>query len=386
MTEGHETDRKARRRSLAAITVCTLAWSLLAVSHTSAQTPDSPAVSSYSDTEGHWAVEQIEALEALGVLEDTECGDAMFCPGAELDRAILAVWVVRVVDGADPPSVGATRFSDVSGDDPWSGHIERLAGLGITAGYDDGTYRPELSVTRAQMATFLVRAFELPAADPAGFDDVGEDNVHRESIDRLAASGITSGCGDGSGFCPTQPVNRAHAAVFLKRALDWQAEQAVASSAQTPARSSDPSLAGRASPSTRPPARPGRQPQPERGRQPQPERGRQPQINNPTRIRTRVAAGGSSRHVGGSLTQGDVGIGSDATQHRRQPGRRAPRGSLGAGVHHNCTTQTFEGINNEIESATQSHTDENPHTGLGGCRRGTFPTGRRPATEVSPAG
>ena len=341
MTEGHETDRKARRRSLAAITVCTLAWSLLAVSHTSAQTPDSPAVSSYSDTEGHWAVEQIEALEALGVLEDTECGDAMFCPGAELDRAILAVWVVRVVDGADPPSVGATRFSDVSGDDPWSGHIERLAGLGITAGYDDGTYRPELSVTRAQMATFLVRAFELPAADPAGFDDVGEDNVHRESIDRLAASGITSGCGDGSGFCPTQPVNRAHAAVFLKRALDWQAEQAVASSAQTPARSSDPSLAGRASPSTTPTGSPAR-------------------TRAAAPARTRAAAPARTRAAAPAPT---------ATRSS------APRGS---------TTKSRGSTTKS--SPPPNHTPTRIRTRVWVAARRTFPTGRRPATEVSPAG
>ena len=52
-------------------------------------------------------------------------------------------------------------------------HVEELASWQITVGYGDGTYRPHRGVTRAEMAMFLARAFNLPVTDPSGiFSDV----------------------------------------------------------------------------------------------------------------------------------------------------------------------------------------------------------------------
>ena len=122
-----------------------------------------------------------------------------------------------------PSRVNGTRFSDVDDNHPWAAHIERLAELEVTRGHIDGTYRPDDAVTRAQLASFLVRAFDLPAvADDysAGFEDTdGED------INRLAAAGLTNGCGDGN-FCPERATSRAEVAVFLVRAMKWRAAQA----------------------------------------------------------------------------------------------------------------------------------------------------------------
>ena len=87
-----------------------------------------------------------------GVFAGTGC-DTGFCPGEPMDRATMAVWMVRVLDGQDPPAVSQTRFNDV---DPTSFHapfIERMAELGVTGGCGDGTnYCPDRAVTRAQMA------------------------------------------------------------------------------------------------------------------------------------------------------------------------------------------------------------------------------------------
>jgi hypothetical protein len=67
------------------------------------------------------------------------------------------------------------------------------------------------------MASLLARAFELPAsrADAFGDDDA---SVHEASINRLAAAGITTGTDDG-GFDPGRGVTRAQLASFLVRAL-----------------------------------------------------------------------------------------------------------------------------------------------------------------------
>ena len=69
------------------------------------------------------------------------------------------------------------------------------------------------------MASFLVRAFNLPSApEPAGFTDL-EGKTHAANIEALAHSGITVGCStDPPAYCPRQPVTRAQMATFLHRA------------------------------------------------------------------------------------------------------------------------------------------------------------------------
>ena len=93
--------------------------------------------------------------------------------------------------------------------------------LGVTAGCATGParYCPDDSVTRAQMATFLTRAFGLESSPPFGFVDI-EGNTHTESIDALAAAGVTAGCATGPArYCPDDSVTRAQMATFLTRAI-----------------------------------------------------------------------------------------------------------------------------------------------------------------------
>ena len=82
-----------------------------------------------------------------------------------------------------------------------------------------GVTGPHDFVSRAQMATFLARAFDLQSGSQAGFVDVS-GNVHAPQIGALAASGITVGCAAGPPrrYCPDDFVSRAQMATFLKRA------------------------------------------------------------------------------------------------------------------------------------------------------------------------
>ena len=99
--------------------------------------------------------------------------------------------------------------------------IERMAELGVTQGCGDGTgFCPDGVVSRAQMAVFLARAFGLPAGADPGFADVAGDAWYVAAVSSLLASGITEGCGDGTGFCPEQDTIRAHMAIFIHRALN----------------------------------------------------------------------------------------------------------------------------------------------------------------------
>ena len=164
--------------------------------------------------------EAVEALTADGVLAGSECGPGLFCPGDPIPRWLMAVWLVRVVDGQDPEPVDVSSFVDVDASQWWAAHVERLAELGITVGCvsEPAQYCPDDPVTRAQMATFLKRAFFLDPAVPVGFADT-DGSVHEAAIDALHASGITVGCStEPLRFCPYQATTRVQMALFLERA------------------------------------------------------------------------------------------------------------------------------------------------------------------------
>ena len=159
----------------------------------------------------------VAALATAGVFAGTECDDG-FCPDEPIDRATMAVWMVRILDGADPAPVASTRFADVDASHPHAAFVERFAEIGVTHGCGDGTnFCPNGEVSRAHMAVFLSRAYNLPEGPDPGFDDVPSDAWYAAEVAKLTASGITTGCGDGSVFCPDQDTTRAHMATFLHR-------------------------------------------------------------------------------------------------------------------------------------------------------------------------
>ena len=176
----------------------------------SAPYPDTPV-------DGYFA-EPVRVLAEAGVFVGTEC-ERGFCPHEPIDRATMAVWTVRVLDGAEPPEVASTRFADVDSSHAHAAFVERFAQLGVTKGCMDGTvFCPDAAVTRAQMAVFLSRAFGLPEGPDPGFGDVSVGAWYVSAVSALAASGVTKGCMDGTVFCPDGTTTRAQMATFLYRA------------------------------------------------------------------------------------------------------------------------------------------------------------------------
>jgi probable HAF family extracellular repeat protein len=103
-------------------------------------------------------------------------------------------------------------------------HIEIIAANGITTGCGDGNYRPENPVTRARMAVFLERSirggdFQPDPGTGNIFLDVPAGYWAGGWIELLSSDGITTGCGN-SNYCPEDAVTRAQVAVFLVRAFD----------------------------------------------------------------------------------------------------------------------------------------------------------------------
>ena len=132
------------------------------VHYPSAFTPPN-LVPTFNDTVGHWAEDWIETLRNDGITGG--CGPNLYCPEDPVTRAQMAVFLLKSKYGSGytPPAVGAsTGFTDVPTTHWAASWIKQLAAEGIPGGCGTGIYCPESPVTRAQMAVFLVRTFNLP--------------------------------------------------------------------------------------------------------------------------------------------------------------------------------------------------------------------------------
>ncbi|MGI6083055.1 MAG: S-layer homology domain-containing protein [Limnochordia bacterium] len=112
----------------------------------------------------------------------------------------------------------AQDFKDLGGN--WAiEHVMALADKGIVGGYPDGTFRPNGTVTRAELAKMIVKAFALPHA--SGKQDFRDTQQHWASDDiaAMGAAGLIDGYEDGA-FRPEQEVNRAETIAIAMRALD----------------------------------------------------------------------------------------------------------------------------------------------------------------------
>lgn len=135
-----------------------------------------------------------------------------FAPRQAVSREQMASFLHRTF--AFPAGDGS-RFLDVQSRQTHEAAIGALAAAEVTQGCDADRFCPRDPITRAQMASFLTRALDLPAAPPS-FTDVAAGSEHGRAIGALAAAGITAGC-DAERFCPDDPVTREQMTRFLYR-------------------------------------------------------------------------------------------------------------------------------------------------------------------------
>jgi Tol biopolymer transport system component len=142
------------------------------------------------------------------------CSAERYCPNDSVTREQMASFLVRALGLTGSPP-------DAFSDDETSSHehnINLLAAAGITTGCGPGLFCPKAEVKRDQMASFLARALALPPTATDYFTD-DETNTHEQNINRLRAAGITTGC-TATTYCPTKTVTRGQMAAFLHRAFD----------------------------------------------------------------------------------------------------------------------------------------------------------------------
>ena len=151
------------------------------------------------------------------------CGGADYCPDGSVRRDQMAVFLLKSEHGSAyaPPACSGV-FTDVPCPGTYTDWIEQLASEGVTSGCGTAIYCPASTVTRAQMAVFLLKtllgqAYVPPA--PAGiFADVPAGAFAANFIEDLYNRNITGGCASNPlRYCPDNPVLRAPMATFLVR-------------------------------------------------------------------------------------------------------------------------------------------------------------------------
>lgn len=113
----------------------------------------------------HFAAAWIKQLAQEGITDGCQLSPPKYCPNASITRAEAAVFLLRAKHGGNysPPTTGgSTGFNDVPPSYWAAAWIKQLAAEGITSGCGNNNFCPNTSVTRAQMAVFLVKTFNLP--------------------------------------------------------------------------------------------------------------------------------------------------------------------------------------------------------------------------------
>jgi N-acetylmuramoyl-L-alanine amidase len=182
---------------------------------------------SFSDMPANGASE-ISYLVDRGII--TGYTDGTFRPYQHLTREEAAIIIGKALslDGTQR----ATSFPDVGAESIASGYIQSAYEKGIINGMNDGTYSPNSSMTRGQMAFLLQRAFNLTEKSNITFIDVASSGAQFDAIDRIATAGITNGYSDGK-FRPAENINRAEFAMFVARALNESFRVKIAAPAHT---------------------------------------------------------------------------------------------------------------------------------------------------------
>ncbi|MTV27244.1 hypothetical protein FTX61_17760 [Nitriliruptoraceae bacterium ZYF776] len=140
--------------------------------------------------------------------------DRTFRPSNDVTRAQVATFLGRALELS--PSTGSA-FRDVGGS-PHEGYIYALVEAGILNGYGD-TFRPNEPLRREHMAAILTRALELDL-DPAAGGAFSDVRGYVGEIGALRTAGITGGCGTNPlRYCPESSVTRGQMATFLMNAL-----------------------------------------------------------------------------------------------------------------------------------------------------------------------
>lgn len=131
-------------------------------------------------------------------------------PESNVTRAEFLTMVVRAIGGYDSSKNYGSSFKDVLPDSWYANIVAYAKQMGLINGYIDGTFKPEEYITRAEAAKILVGAAQLKANSYGTFTDVEDGKWYSEYIEALYEANVINGYEDGT-FKPNKLISRAEA-------------------------------------------------------------------------------------------------------------------------------------------------------------------------------
>jgi hypothetical protein len=181
----------------------------------------------FSDVpQSYWAYKEIQSLKEKGIAE--HLNDNLFMPDLVMTREMAARILVKAKGiSINDPSLNSIAYKDIESNDENLKYIQAATKDGIFSGYEDGTFKPKESLTRAQMATVLAKAFGLPFATSKFLvKDMKTDHWAYKYVQTIIAFGILQGNSatessskSGLNFKPSDSLTRAQMAAFVYHTL-----------------------------------------------------------------------------------------------------------------------------------------------------------------------
>lgn len=178
---------------------------------------DKPAAS-YEDTAGHWAEKLIRQAAKLGIVSGYP--DGSFRPEGTVTRAEFSIMLMNALK---PAGAGA----EPSFADPIPVWAQQAVGLAVSAGivngYEDGTFRPAASISRAELAVMIARAAGFAQAEAAAASFADEEAIPvwaQAAASAIRQAGIVEGRG-GNLFAPNDTATRAEAVTVVMKLLEY---------------------------------------------------------------------------------------------------------------------------------------------------------------------
>lgn len=160
-----------------------------------------------------WGYEEIKKLNERGLIQGYPNGT--FKPNNTITRAEAAVIIAREFK---LKSTKTPSFKDVKSTHFAYNEIAAVAEKGIITGRVADSFSPEGKLTRAEMATILARAYKLTGTTSVKFPDVNSKHWAYKSIQAIIANKLTEGYDDGT-FRPDRQISRAEFAALLDRVI-----------------------------------------------------------------------------------------------------------------------------------------------------------------------
>ena len=177
----------------------------------------------FADIKGHWAEADIMSMVEKGVINGVS--DTEFAPDRTITRAEFLALIVRVLGAEQVEYTDA--YTDVSASDWYSKVVQTGKNLGIidSAMTPDGTFAPKANITREEMTSFIVRAYEYKTKETTSetnidaFKDKGDIAPWATRyVEGAYSMGIVNGK-DAETFAPKASAKRAEAATIICRLL-----------------------------------------------------------------------------------------------------------------------------------------------------------------------